>query len=179
MALLRPDRSLQLSQRRLFRRLWQPFRRWLCLPKPLLGMGWYPCCGVTADCCDGTVPTQLQVTFSDIAEDGCGDCDTLNDSFIVDLDIPEQTDINCTWYYYFDSQVCNVDDIQVMVQEAGNWLVAFGSDNAGGYDVATWYKTGLSIPPSCSPEDQDVPFFSQSLGEPCDYSPSSCTVTTV
>lgn len=53
------------------------------------------CCeaGIT-DCCDGTMPEQISVTFSGISDgEFCETCETLNDTYVLDYLS------NCCWEY--------------------------------------------------------------------------------
>ena len=106
-----------------------------------------------SDCCCGaegcswciSTPAQLQVEIVVVTENTCGDCDSINDIFI--LDQVGGTDGNCTWSHTLASPICGITEINAMFVGSGALNVRL---RASGVDYCTFGVSGLGDPAACT-----------------------------
>ncbi len=138
----------------------------LFVPKPLRMSPGYPCCcggGVCDLCVAGTIPSQMQVTFSGLENQVCEECTTFNtEIFVLDYISP------CLWGMT-DLGVCSAISLQVLLADNGapwNLRIWIGLKIAPGSDWG-WHIPNLSEPLDCSAFNNDVATRYSASGNEC------------
>jgi len=127
------------------------------------------------NCEDDLAPNEFQVMLSGIIEDGCGDCDSLNDTYVV----PWREVVGCRWYYYLPAEICNVATVEVQVM-APYLLLGYHINvylmDASWTALCRWTKDyGVEKPDCDALNNEVIPLSWQ--GWTCDASSSTCLLT--
>ncbi len=147
------------------------------LPKvPVNRMGWYPCPGCCPDdcscenCAENRPPCCFKVVISGVVEEvpeDCGNCDCLNDTFLVPFDSA------CLWQRTFAGIYCNGSPVKVT-------SFLDGSDYKIKVEVGSnvWIKNYSTTKPNCrSLLDESISF--SASADDCDASGSTCLITAI
>jgi hypothetical protein len=158
----------------------------ICLP-PLLFFpgqaGCFCCAGGCTGCNVGTQPGSYQVVIAGVTDDACGDCEQLNDTFVVTFTGQSGSSNQCTYEYIFDPDICTYTQI---------WLFIFNEFPSG--MVAECYAADTN--PLETSETENVKFrtvrggastdcqfsaldfsIKSRIGNDCTNSSATCTVT--
>lgn len=76
------------------------------------------CCAGAADCIACTVGTThltYEVVISGVADGSCGDCESLNATYVVSQDVPIS---NCHFAYIFSPDICLYSKIDLQISTA-------------------------------------------------------------
>lgn len=128
--------------------------------------------------CGEDRPDDFQVTFAGIIEDGCGDCDTWNDSFILSFDYETVDQHTCRWAWASgESPVCGMNNIDLAISyrpATEDWAALV---RLGGPTVVVHYQRVFIERPDCKTwSSLDVPY-SLTTWAACDPSASTCSLT--
>ena len=144
----------------------------------------YPCCceGRPCEFCTDDLPQAYRVTIAGIAEPSCGDCDSLNGVYDIDIEPGNRSiataTVKCGGAIEMDT-LCQIGMIRI------SWDVLvfadFTVDLRGPSGVGTrivWGKD-YETPPNCNFEDEALPRLSENAFWNCDGSASTAIVTSI
>jgi len=132
------------------------------------------CCGGCDLCLGGIGPAQIQVVISGLANQGCGDCASLDGTYVLTHDI---WGLECQWVYYH-SFPCSLTYLQLVVQDlgGGNYrIVVQFSAAGGGVDPVGWCRYYTSKPDCANLSGESLSPVTTSAD--CDESSAVCTIT--
>lgn len=135
-----------------------------------------PCCEVspTCDVCEST-PEQWKVVLSLITEGTCGNCNSINGTYVLTR-YPKATWPGCEWRYTFPSTVCTISYINIRIgAPAGTRRIWVELYPAGVY-VLAFRQTYGNIVDCESLVDENIPLFF-SFGWPCSGGSAVCLLT--
>lgn len=137
--------------------------------------GWWCCC--QCPYCRGAHPKELEVTIAGLTDRDCGDCDVLNDTFVLDFigDGPS----GCCWVYRFD-ETCGFDILVACISKPialGYQLEVAISREGGSLDVIVWVASLGEDKPRCRDwSGLNVPITPQ-IQSQCHDNSSTCTIS--
>jgi hypothetical protein len=138
-------------------------------------MAGYPCCCCQCNDCDccGSIPSQYSVTLDNVTDgEICLDCDTLNTTFILDVDDPFVCD-----YIVCDTICGGVLNFCIRMSRLVHKIVVeLFSVGLGGYSWATW-EVNFTKCYSCSKET-DLDLIAHNNGH-CGLDNATCHVAPV
>lgn len=144
-------------------------------------------CVGCGDCnhCSGTVPMEISVTFSGIANyTGCTTCDDLNDTFVLDFLWERQgSPLYCQWSYLIPSDSCGYERITATLQvSGGNYSLSVAIADDDSALSLLWSSVLGSSAPDCDAWSSESLDAQESTLDLCDHgwdsgSPATCEVT--
>ena len=133
-------------------------------------------CVAPCGACSGTTPGEFEITFAGIADQSCGECELLNDTYIL-----TQTEFNpCFFRYDLPASICAAsapgDFVRVDFDLDSTTFDPIVEIEAFNASLSSLWRRTNGAAYDCGFSSTDFPFFSEG-STACAFASSTCTVT--
>lgn len=146
--------------------------------------GCFCCGGICTNCDAGTFTASYEVTIAGVADDACGDCEQINDTFV--LTYTEQAGaplFACTYEYIFDPDICTYTQLWLFIANefpSGVVVECYAADthplNTSETENLKFRKVIGGTSTDCGFSALDLNIKSR-VGDDCTNASATCTVT--